>query len=165
MEFLIGFSCLFAVKWLDIHQRVREMLRSVFEAAAAVHPGMHNPMSRAMYGVDVMLDSSFQPKLLEVCRCQCFRHCAVRIRTPIWMPYISSHLLKLFSFFSEIMLLHFLFVGDLLSGLYASMQIWYSSHYERRGGSFGSRVLQLCLWLPISGWNQPCVPPVIGEYL
>lgn len=43
------------------------MIRSVFEAAAAVHPEMQNPQSRAMYGVDVMLDSSFKPKLLEVC--------------------------------------------------------------------------------------------------
>lgn len=43
------------------------MIRSVFEAAAVVHPEMRSPKSRAMYGVDVMLDSSFQPKLLEVC--------------------------------------------------------------------------------------------------
>lgn len=42
------------------------MIRSVFEAAAVAHPEMHNPTSRAIYGVDVMLDSSFQPKLLEV---------------------------------------------------------------------------------------------------
>ena len=57
-----------SVKWLDIHTRVRKMIRSVFEAAAVTHPEMHSPTSRAMYGVDVMLDSSFQPKLLEVCK-------------------------------------------------------------------------------------------------
>lgn len=43
------------------------MIRSVFEAAAVAHPEMHSSRSRAMYGVDIMLDSSFQPKLLEVC--------------------------------------------------------------------------------------------------
>lgn len=43
------------------------MIKSVFEAAAVVHPEMHSPKSRAIYGIDVMLDSSFQPKLLEVC--------------------------------------------------------------------------------------------------
>lgn len=43
------------------------MIRSVFESAASLHPEMHDPKSRAMYGVDVMLDASFQPKLLEVC--------------------------------------------------------------------------------------------------
>lgn len=42
------------------------MIRSVFESAAVVHPEMHSPMSRAMYGVDVMLDCHFRPKLLEV---------------------------------------------------------------------------------------------------
>ena len=57
-----------SVKWLDIHTRVRKMIRSVFEAAAGTHPEMQSPTSRAMYGVDVMLDSSFQPKLLEVCK-------------------------------------------------------------------------------------------------
>ncbi|XP_050918374.1 uncharacterized protein LOC127135779 [Lathyrus oleraceus] len=64
------------VKWLDIHARVRNMIRSVFEAAAVAHPEMHNPTSRAIYGVDVMLDSSFQPKLLEVTYCpDCTRAC------------------------------------------------------------------------------------------
>lgn len=58
-----------AVKWLDIHSRVRNMLRLVFEAAVAVHPEMQSPMSRAIYGVDVMLDINFQPKLLEVRFC------------------------------------------------------------------------------------------------
>lgn len=55
------------VKWLEIHERVKSMIRSVFEAAASVHPEMHSPTSRAIYGLDVMLDSAFQPKLLEVC--------------------------------------------------------------------------------------------------
>ena len=43
------------------------MIRSVFEAAAVAHSEMHDPKSRAMYGIDVMLDEFFQPKLLEVC--------------------------------------------------------------------------------------------------
>lgn len=64
------------VKWLDIHQRVKNMIRSVFDSAAAVHPEMHNPLSRAMYGVDIMLDSLFMPKLLEVTYCpDCGRAC------------------------------------------------------------------------------------------
>lgn len=47
--------------------RVKKMIRSVFESAAVVHPEMQSPKSRAIYGVDVMLDCHFQPKLLEVC--------------------------------------------------------------------------------------------------
>ncbi|KAJ6742690.1 TUBULIN--TYROSINE LIGASE-LIKE PROTEIN 12 [Salix viminalis] len=75
-EFVKEFEQEHQVKWLDIHERVRNMIRSVFEAAATVHPEMHSPMSRAMYGVDVILDSSFQPKLLEVTYCpDCTRAC------------------------------------------------------------------------------------------
>ncbi|XP_021276458.1 LOW QUALITY PROTEIN: tubulin--tyrosine ligase-like protein 12 [Herrania umbratica] len=75
-EFVREFEKEHQVKWLDIHQRVKTMIRSVFESAAAVHPEMHDPKSRAMYGVDVMLDGSFQPKLLEVTYCpDCMRAC------------------------------------------------------------------------------------------
>lgn len=55
-----------AVKWLDIHQRIRNIIRSVFDSAAIMHPEMHSPFSRAVYGVDVMLDCWFMPKILEV---------------------------------------------------------------------------------------------------
>lgn len=54
------------VKWMDIHEKVKQVIRAVFEAAALAHPEMQSPKSRAMYGVDVMLDSSFEPKILEV---------------------------------------------------------------------------------------------------
>uniref|UniRef100_A0A803MG33 Tubulin--tyrosine ligase-like protein 12 SET-like domain-containing protein n=1 Tax=Chenopodium quinoa TaxID=63459 RepID=A0A803MG33_CHEQI len=75
-EFVKEFEQEHQVKWLDIHQRIRNMIRSVFEAAVAVHPEMHSPKSRAIYGVDVMLDSSFCPKLLEVTYCpDCSRAC------------------------------------------------------------------------------------------
>lgn len=62
---MLYFECL-AVDWKDIHKRVKEVLREVFQGAAAVHPEMSSPTSRAIYGVDIMLDALFQPKLLEV---------------------------------------------------------------------------------------------------
>ncbi|KAL2945111.1 Tubulin--tyrosine ligase-like protein 12 [Bienertia sinuspersici] len=75
-EFVKEFEQEHQVKWLDIHQRVRNMIRSVFEAAATVHPEMHSPKGRAIYGVDIMLDASFNPKLLEVTYCpDCTRAC------------------------------------------------------------------------------------------
>ncbi|PIN23098.1 Tubulin-tyrosine ligase-related protein [Handroanthus impetiginosus] len=75
-EFVKKFEQEHHVQWLDIHLRVKQMIRSVFEAAAAVHPEMHSPTSRAMYGVDVMLDCFYQPKLLEVTYCpDCTRAC------------------------------------------------------------------------------------------
>lgn len=55
-----------AVEWLEIHSRVKQMIQKVFESAALVHPEMQSSTARAMYGVDVMLDTSFKPKLLEV---------------------------------------------------------------------------------------------------
>ncbi|KAL5572343.1 hypothetical protein UlMin_021940 [Ulmus minor] len=81
-EFVKEFEEEHKVKWLDIHARIKRMLRSVFEAAALVHPEMHSPNSRAIYGVDVMLDGSFQPKVLEVTYCpDCTRACKYDTQT------------------------------------------------------------------------------------
>ncbi|KAL3532696.1 hypothetical protein ACH5RR_006217 [Cinchona calisaya] len=75
-EFVKEFEKEHHVNWRDIHSRVMRMIRSVFESAAAVHPEMHSPTSRAMYGVDVMLDCNFRPKILEVTYCpDCTRAC------------------------------------------------------------------------------------------
>ncbi|KAI3443556.1 hypothetical protein Pfo_000221 [Paulownia fortunei] len=75
-EFVKEFEQEHHVQWLDIHLRVKQMIRSVFESAAAVHPEMHSPTSRAMYGVDVMIDCRYQPKLLEITYCpDCTRAC------------------------------------------------------------------------------------------
>ncbi|CAA3019984.1 tubulin--tyrosine ligase 12 [Olea europaea subsp. europaea] len=68
-EFVKEFEQEHRVKWMDIHVRVEKMIRSVFESAATVNPEMHSPTSRAIYGVDVMLDCHYQPKLLEVTYC------------------------------------------------------------------------------------------------
>jgi len=60
-------ATMFLVKWLEIHESIMSTIRCVFESASAVHPEMQNSFSRAMYGVDVMLDNRFKPKILEVC--------------------------------------------------------------------------------------------------
>ncbi|XP_068660374.1 uncharacterized protein [Aristolochia californica] len=99
-EFVLEFEKEHQVKWQDIHERVRRMIRSVFEAAAVVHPEMHNSMSRAMYGVDVMLDSSFQPKLLEVTYCpDCARACKYDTRSVVGN---SNELVKGSDFFNYV---------------------------------------------------------------
>jgi tubulin--tyrosine ligase-like protein 12 len=67
---------------MDIHEKVKQVIRAVFEAAALAHPEMQSPKSRAMYGVDVMLDSSFEPKILEVTYCpDCMRACKYDMET------------------------------------------------------------------------------------
>ncbi|VVA90274.1 unnamed protein product [Arabis nemorensis] len=81
-EFVREFEQEHNVKWLDIHKKVKQLIREVFEAAALMHPEMQSPKSRAMYGVDVMLDSSFQPKILEVTYCpDCMRACTYDMKT------------------------------------------------------------------------------------
>ncbi|KAK1408538.1 hypothetical protein QVD17_40399 [Tagetes erecta] len=75
-EFVKEFEQEHKVEWLEIHSRVKQMIRKVFESAALVHPEMQSSTARAMYGVDVMLDTSFKPKLLEVTYCpDCTRAC------------------------------------------------------------------------------------------
>ncbi|CAA7395629.1 unnamed protein product [Spirodela intermedia] len=75
-DFVREFEKEHQVEWSDIHERIRKMIRSVFDSAAAVHPEMHSSSARAMYGVDVMIDSAFNPKLLEVTYCpDCHRAC------------------------------------------------------------------------------------------
>lgn len=75
-EFVREFEKEHQVKWWDIHVRVKRMIRSVFESAAVVHSEMQSSQSRAIYGIDVMLDCHFQPKLLEVTYCpDCTRAC------------------------------------------------------------------------------------------
>ncbi|CAI5945787.1 unnamed protein product [Closterium sp. NIES-64] len=55
------------VTWQSIYQSVQRMLRELLAAAVTVHPEMQpdDDTCRAIYGVDVMLDDHFQPKLLE----------------------------------------------------------------------------------------------------
>ncbi|CAH8258472.1 unnamed protein product [Arabidopsis lyrata] len=81
-EFVREFEQEHNVKWMDIHEKVKQVIRGVFEAAALAHPEMQSPKSRAMYGVDVMLDSSFEPKILEVTYCpDCMRACKYDMET------------------------------------------------------------------------------------
>ncbi|KAM3315688.1 hypothetical protein ACQJBY_034052 [Aegilops geniculata] len=75
-EFVKAFEKEHQVKWLEIHESIRIMIRRVFESASAVHPEMQNSFCRAIYGVDVMLDDKFKPKILEVTYCpDCTRAC------------------------------------------------------------------------------------------
>ncbi|XP_010416704.1 PREDICTED: tubulin--tyrosine ligase-like protein 12 isoform X3 [Camelina sativa] len=81
-EFVREFEQEHNVKWMNIHEKVRQVIREVFEAAALTHPEMQSPKSRAIYGVDVMLDSSFEPKILEVTYCpDCMRACKYDMET------------------------------------------------------------------------------------
>ncbi|XP_057857600.2 uncharacterized protein LOC131066778 isoform X2 [Cryptomeria japonica] len=83
-EFVFEFEHEHHVRWINIHEKVRAMIRAVFESASTLHPEMHCTTARAMYGVDVMIDSEFQPKLLEVTYCpDCTRACKYDVKAVV----------------------------------------------------------------------------------
>lgn len=43
-------------KWQEINEKIKKMLRNTFIAASTKNPNMQNDKSRAMYGIDVMID-------------------------------------------------------------------------------------------------------------
>jgi tubulin--tyrosine ligase-like protein 12 len=57
------------IDWPTVLESIYEMFREVFTCAALATPEMQCSRSRAMYGMDVMLDSKCRPKLLEVNFC------------------------------------------------------------------------------------------------
>ena len=50
-----------------INEKIKKMLRNTFIAVATKYPEMHNDNSRAVYGIDIMIDAeTMEPKLLEI---------------------------------------------------------------------------------------------------
>nr|ATB19771.1 putative tubulin-tyrosine ligase [Callitropsis vietnamensis] len=98
-EFVFEFEHEHNERWVGIHEKVRVMIRAVFESASALHPEMHCPTARAIYGVDVMIDSEFQPKLLEVTYCpDCTRACKYDVKAVVG----SGEIIKGSEFFNDI---------------------------------------------------------------
>jgi tubulin--tyrosine ligase-like protein 12 len=54
------------VKWDDVYQNIKIMVKELFLAVKRTHPQMHWPNARSVYGLDVMIDQHFQPKILEM---------------------------------------------------------------------------------------------------
>lgn len=49
----------------EVEKKVHELVKDVFKAAVLYKPEIHNEMSRAIYGIDVMLDTDLHPYILE----------------------------------------------------------------------------------------------------
>ena len=45
-------------KWTTINEKIKKMLRLVFIACAKKYPEMQNDKSRAVYGIDIMIDEN-----------------------------------------------------------------------------------------------------------
>lgn len=66
-EFVSGFESDYKVNWTVINEKIKKMLRNTFIAVATKYPEMHNDNSRAVYGIDIMIDAdTMEPKLLEI---------------------------------------------------------------------------------------------------
>lgn len=55
--------------WAPVQQAIYSMFTEIFTAAAKGYPEMFNRKSRAMYGIDVMVNADFTPQLLEINFC------------------------------------------------------------------------------------------------
>lgn len=98
-DFVPAFEKEHKVNWQDIHQKVRQMLRSVFEGAFYLHPEMHSSKSRAIYGVDVLLTDAFEPRLLEVTYCP---DCTRALKYDVINVLGNGNMIKASEFFDDV---------------------------------------------------------------
>lgn len=66
-DFIEEFEKDYSVSWTGINEKIKKMLRNTFIAVATKYPEMHHDNSRAVYGIDIMIDAdNMEPKLLEI---------------------------------------------------------------------------------------------------
>jgi len=66
-DFIDEFQKDYKMQWSTINEKIKKMLRNVFIAVATKYPQMHDDKSRAVYGIDIMIDAeNMEPKLLEI---------------------------------------------------------------------------------------------------
>ena len=66
-DFIEEFQKDYNTNWSVINEKIKKMLRNTFIAVATKYPEMHNDNSRAVYGIDIMIDAeTMEPKLLEI---------------------------------------------------------------------------------------------------
>ena len=54
------------IQWEGIYEKIKLNLKNVFIMASKNCPQMSDPYSRAIYGIDIMIDSDLNPRILEV---------------------------------------------------------------------------------------------------
>jgi hypothetical protein len=54
------------IKWAQINPKIHKAIADVFMAFSVAHPEIDSKMSRAYYGVDIMVNQDLEAKLLEV---------------------------------------------------------------------------------------------------
>ena len=56
IEFIADFQESYQVQWSGIHDKIKKMLRNTFIACGMKYPNMQDDKSRAVYGIDIMID-------------------------------------------------------------------------------------------------------------
>ncbi|KAH7297146.1 hypothetical protein KP509_26G055800 [Ceratopteris richardii] len=98
-DFIPAFEKEHSVDWRNIHEKVRHMLRAVFEGAFELHPEMHSSRARAIYGVDVLLTDTYEPRLLEITYCpDCTRACKYDVINVLG----NGNMIKATEFFDDV---------------------------------------------------------------
>jgi tubulin--tyrosine ligase-like protein 12 len=54
------------VEWMPIYEKIKQAVKEIFLLAGKDCPQMVDPFSRAIYGLDVMIDETLQTKVLEL---------------------------------------------------------------------------------------------------
>ena len=65
-QFVLSFEAQYKVSWQLVLHKIHALVKHTFLAADILHPQIRNTNSRAVYGIDLMIDDQFQPKLLEI---------------------------------------------------------------------------------------------------
>ena len=66
------------LNWSDVQQSINKMFKEVFYSGSATPPPLgygRTFQARAMYGIDLMIDEGFKPKLLGTRVCKFFLTC------------------------------------------------------------------------------------------
>lgn len=54
------------IKWEPLYEKIKQAVKNSFIVAGKDCPQMSDPYSRAVYGLDIMIDSDLQPNILEI---------------------------------------------------------------------------------------------------
>eukprot|EP00828_Plagiopyla_frontata_P045224 TRINITY_DN7679_c0_g1_i1.p1 TRINITY_DN7679_c0_g1~~TRINITY_DN7679_c0_g1_i1.p1 ORF type:complete len:210 (+),score=27.97 TRINITY_DN7679_c0_g1_i1:229-858(+) len=89
--------------WDQLQQKINKMIKQIFIAVQIKHPEMHNQNSRAIYGLDIMVDTKkMEPQLLEfsfspdtVRACDYYNHFYNDIFGCLFLNQVNENIVKL----------------------------------------------------------------------
>ena len=65
-EFVASFGKKFGTEWAVVQQKIVDIVKSTLAVCVHDMPGLQASNARALYGIDVIIDTDLQPKLMEI---------------------------------------------------------------------------------------------------